>query len=616
SACVDDPALVPGENDAGTRRCLSDDDCPDRFACNVAVGICFARDECGPDIPCPLDNQICETGPQGDRVCVFERCTADSACGDLSCDGGQVPRCVAGGCVCGTPCQGGCPAGEGCCVVSDTCEPLPAPCQNVTCGPGEVLAITSEGAWSAGTCSVQGQVCTCEPLPPLSEGDIGLYSAIAHDRQSPVISAYNRDYGDLMFGRVADDGRINWAFIDGVPTSTTGITGDVRGPRGGNSTPGPDVGLYTDIAIDSANRAHIVFHDRDRGALKYAVASSAGWQIHTVDGAGPGTTGLYASLDLDPEDRPVVAYLSAREGPDNGGRRSVLKLARARIATPQRIEDWTRIDVDAYGLSTAACRDRCNRYEVCRASDQVCVPTDTPAACVGCSSNEACVGGVCIEIEPPPVVRSLPRARGLWPSVAVNSRGDVLVAYRDGIDKNLRLVRVTGPDLTGSIERRVVEGFGGPLTTDDTGFFASLFVTPGDEIHLAYMNATRRSLRYVLLGDDLAPILTEEVDRGLSTAEEPDGQLIGADAALVVLGPPTSAVGIAYQDATRGDLRYATRQGESSWQIRILAGNEASYAGSFGFYADQTIEPSRRRAVVSTYRFFLEQTNGVVVFEP
>jgi len=217
------------------------------------------------------------------------------------------------------------------------------------------------------------------------------------------------------------------------------------------------------------------------------------------------------------------------------------------------------------------------------------------------------------------VVRTSPRARGLWPSLAITRSGDALVAYRDAVDQNLRLVRISGPDITtGTIQRRVLEGAGGLLPTDDTGFFASLFVTPGDEIHLAYMNATRRALRYVLLDDDLQVVLTEEVDRGVVTPDDPDGLLIGADASLVVLGPPTSAVSIAYQDATQGDLRYATRRGADSWQIRVLAGNEAPYAGSFGFYADQTIDPSRRRAIVSTYRFFLGggPDNGIAVFDP
>ncbi|MEO1512900.1 MAG: hypothetical protein AAFU70_12580 [Planctomycetota bacterium] len=380
---------------------------------------------------------------------------------------------------------------------------------------------------------------------------------------------------------------------------------------------GPDVGLYTDIAVDDANRAHIVYYDRDRGALKYAVASSRGWLIHTIDGEGPGATGLFASLALDAEGRPVVAYLSAREGPDDGPRRSVLRLARASTPDPRQATDWVRIDLDAYGLSASACGERCNRDEVCRAADQVCVPVDD--TCGRCPRDEACVSGACVAVEPAPVVRSSPRARGLWPSLAITRSGDALVAYRDAVDQNLRLVRISGPDITtGTIQRRVLEGAGGLLPTDDTGFFASLFVTPGDEIHLAYMNATRRALRYVLLDDDLQVVLTEEVDRGVVTPDDPDGLLIGADASLVVLGPPTSAVSIAYQDATQGDLRYATRRGANSWQIRVLAGNEAPYAGSFGFYADQTIDPSRRRAIVSTYRFFLGggPDNGIAVFDP
>jgi hypothetical protein len=127
------------------------------------------------------------------------------------------------------------------------CQPLPAQCLSLTCPLGQFLSVTSSGSWDSGNCMLTGAVCDCKPYPPLPLGDIGLYSAIDQGAMGPaMVSAYNLDYGDLMVGVVQADQSISWTFVDGVPTSTTTIVGAIDGPRGGQSAPGPDVGIYTD----------------------------------------------------------------------------------------------------------------------------------------------------------------------------------------------------------------------------------------------------------------------------------------------------------------------------------------------------------------------------------
>ena len=529
SACSDDPlsSLNNSNPDGGTRRCQRDEDCPDRFGCNVSVGICFPFDECGPDDPCPEDNQVCEAGDDGFRVCVFERCDDATDCAGISCASGEVPTCVAGGCVCGPPCGGACPSGQGCCVVTQTCEVVPPACAQVTCAPGTFLSVTSEGAWSQGQCERTGDVCGCEPLPPLPEGDIGQFSSLAHTAFTPVISAYNRTYGDLMVGIEGTDGRIAWTFVDGVPTTTTSVTGGLNGPRGGNSDPGANVGQHTDVAVDPSDRVHVSYYDVDRTALKYAVLPGGNWQNHTVDGDGMGTTGLYSSIAIAATNRPAIAYLGAREGRDNGARRSLLKLAIATTDTPATRADWTVRTIDSFDISGLGCDDRCNDDEVCRASDQRCIVPDPIRACGSCNAQQACIERACTSIIPAPVVRTPPRARGLWPSLAFASDGSALVAYRDEVDRRLVLARIEGPDIaTGAITRQVLEGAGGPLPTDDTGHFPSLFVASGGEVHVAYMNQSRQALRYTRLTPTLTIAQQEDVDNGLS-APGPDGLLLG-----------------------------------------------------------------------------------------
>lgn len=608
--------------DGGMGRCLGDQDCPDRTACNVAIGICFPLDECDQNRICPEENQLCEDrNGDGFFECVFQRCTDDDECTALMCTGGLVPVCVSGGCICGEPCNGGCPQGQGCCVPTDVCHDLPEECMGLTCPPGQFVSVTSSGAWDRGQCVFSGEVCMCERLPPLPIGDIGLYSALTHDGRGGAISAYNLDYGDLMFGIVAQDGTIAWEFVDGVPTSTDSITGDIDGPRGGNSAPGPDVGIYTDIVADAAGRPHIAYQDRDRGALAYARRSTAGWQIHTIEGTGIGDTGLYASMVLDGLGRPAIVYLSAREVGPGGGRRSVLRLAHATTSTPSSPGDWRLRDLETVDLTTFDCEDRCNVDEVCLASNETCVVPDPPASCnPACGSGQRCISRTCQGIADLPAFRDLPAASGLWPSAQLAQDGGLLVAYYDRIAGNLKVLRIVGPDLiAGNLTIRVIDGTGAPNgSVDDAGLFPSLFVTAGGEIHLTYMNASRQSVWYRNLDDQLASLIAEEIELGIGMGGGPDGVLIGADSALVV--DANGLVRVAYQDATRGDLRYARRTGPMAWTLFTLAGDENPYRGSFGFYVEQALAPDRSSPIVSSYRYFLSAPggpdNGVEVFSP
>lgn len=618
--CEDDGLMSVPTPDAGTVfRCEEDTDCPDGEVCTA--GACVSLDQCGPDMPCPDPAQICELGPRGFNICVFTRCEDDSECADLECDADLVPACIAGGCICDTPCMGGCPFGQGCCIPTDTCQDLPPECMGLTCPPGEFVSVTSSGAWNTMACEFQGETCQCERLPPLPEGDIGLYSALAHDGRSFVMSAYNLTYGDLMFGLVNAAGEVAWEFVDGVPTTTTAddITGDVQGPRRGLGTPGPDVGIYTDVAIAPDGTPHIVYQDRDNGALKHARLSPSGWQTHTIEGEGVGDTGRYASLAIDDQGRPVVAYLSLKEeGPR--ARQSVLRLAVARVPAPAGPNDWGLRDLEVRSLAGTPCAERCNVDEVCVRNGDVCVVPDPDSACSPrCGSGEACVAGACARTRSLPAFMDLPRAPGLWPSLALVPGGGALIAFHDRLQTNLRIGRIQGADLLqGTWMAQTLEGRGAPNGGDDeTGLFPTLFVQGADEIHLAYVNATRQTLRYRLLSANLVSVLVEDVEVGLGAGSGPDGELVGADAALVV--DANGQVRIAYQNATLGDLRYARRTGADQWSTVTLAGDEMPYAGSFGFYCDQALDASGRASRISTYRYFLSASggadNGVSVFD-
>lgn len=490
---------------------------------------------------------------------------------------------------------------------------------DLSCPAGQFVSVTSTGAWDADQCMFLGENCRCVRLPPLPLGDIGLYSALARDGQDLVMSAYNIDYGDLMFGIGQSDGSILWSFLDGVSTTTVSITGDVDGPRAGNSAAGPDVGLDTDIAVGPGGQIHIAYRDRDRGALKYAVLSTRqaigtsgtrGWQLHTIEDGRSGETGLYSSLSLDALGRPRIAYLSVREDDGAGGRRSVLRLAFSSTTAPTSASDWSFRDIDTLSLNGRSCEHRCDANEVCLAQNQNCAVPDPAGCSAACTSTQRCISGACLTIDPLPPFRDLPLARGLWPSLQSLPDGGIMIAYHDRVLHGLRIAQIPGNDLRGGpLSIDIIDGSTGPgVLGDDTGLFPSLFVTPTGGIHVAYMNASAQSLRYKNLDAALAPLISEEVEGGLSVGGGPDGILIGADSALVV--DQGGEVRIAYQDATRLDLRYARRGASATWTSVTLAGDETPYRGSFGFYTDQVLDRSGTNPAVSSYRYFLSAPSG------
>jgi hypothetical protein len=592
-------------------RCIDDSECAPRERC-TSTGICVPLDICDENRPCPDPEQICaDNDGDGYNDCFFERCQEAADCiGKITCDSDALIRCVDGRCLCGDPCQGGCPDGSGCCLPNDMCMMLPPQCGDLVCPRGQFISVTSTGAWDTGKCEVLGETCECVRYPPLALGDIGLHSAMAENAQNTYLSAYNLDYGDLMFGILSRDGmNIDWEFVDGVPSSTSAVTGDVDGPRGGLSEPGHDLGLYTDIEIDALGQPHIAYHDRSYGRLKYAIGTTTGWKIHTIDDAG--TAGMYAHLTFTDDGRPRIAYLTLREE-RNGARYSALKLAVSNSLAPQDASSWTIRVVDEISLNPYGCEVRCNQGEVCRASDHTCfVPSPASLCAGGCpNSNEACFEGACVATDPIDPVTALPKASGLWPSMDLKSDGTAMIAYYNSIQGTLKLAEAAGPNPgVGAITNTVLDG----TMTDDVGRFPSLFVSNTQETHISYMNQSAQSLMYKKLDSMGTSLLTETVQRGDQQSTVPGGDFVGADTALVV--DSMGMARIAYQNGTTGTLRYARRFSDGSWNLITLRGGEDPYEGSFGFYVDQVLTQGANAPLVSSYRYWLSKplSNGLVV---
>jgi len=481
-------------------------------------------------------------------------------------------------------------------VVTDA-GPMPVTCENgqmrcpstnlcvappscPTCMPG--FAPSGTPTFTESTCMYDTSACMCMRLPPLDPGAVGSHLRAAAAADGTMwLSAYSPGslndgtrFGDLVVGRVATEtGMVTWQHADGVPASGD-ITGDPDGWRGGNSSPGDDVGRFNSLALTASGEPRVAYWDTTRDRLRYAALAGGQWQAHVVDDGGP--NGRYASLALLPNGTPLIAYRASTTGPM--GVQTVVRLARANSPTPARAADWTITDV---ATLPSQCRaSDCATGQVCRQSDGRCVATGT--GCMNCGTGEACVEGRCAEVYPSNWVE------GLGPGAAfinllVDSMGRLTVVWYHRDRGNLMMAR---GDAMGRFAAPVIlDGERMGRDTGDRGIYASAALGTGDTVHVAYVDGWEERLLHLTVRGAMAMGEPEVIDdgTGVGMMSFDDGRHIIGDSASITVAPD-GAVRVAYQDATQGTLRLASRTG-TMWTQRVLDSNDhtgywASIAGN------------------------------------
>ncbi|HSD86969.1 MAG TPA: MYXO-CTERM sorting domain-containing protein, partial [Kofleriaceae bacterium] len=400
-------------------------------------------------------------------------------------------------------------------------------------------------------------MCVCsDDIPP---GRIGPYSDVGVGNGQIWVSAYAQSHGDLVVanatgGRIPDE---SWEWVDGVPDGPV-IVPDSK-IRNGIEDAGPDVGMYTSIAVASDGTPMVTYFDRDTASLKFAAKVGGVWQTHIVEqgtskidpGAGGTLVGMYTSLTLRSDDgRPGVAYLAHVQ--DTTGLHAEVRYASAQTQFPTSSADWQFWKVDSAP-----------------------VPDN------------------------PDEVYPLPGGLGLFVDSARNPQNQApVVAYYDRTNGDLKVAKFN--PASGQFSTPVVlDGTNGV----DAGWSPSVQVDANGVVNVAYVGATADDLKFTT---DASNATKEVVDDGyrivgttVDGLPKPEFHFVGDDAGLVLPGGGAGPM-VVYQDATTQELLLAQRKADGTgWARQSIAGATDPWPGAYGFFASAAL--SSTDIVMSTW---------------
>jgi hypothetical protein len=478
-------------------------------------------------------------------------------------------------------------AGCGCqshaqCSVDDDCAKM-------QCGDGKIP-------------SCAANMCSCVLDQPL--GDIGRFSSMAVIDSTSYVSAYNNTYGDLMIGHIEPPGIVaNWDFVDGVPDVAPELPGSHV--RGGVQDPGDDVGRYTSIGSTKSGDPIIAYYDKTHGSLKFASFGVIRWHTHEIDkgsltmGMGPGDDlGRWASMTVDSDGKPAIAYSAWVQKGMSGMPESQLRWAQANTATPTSSSDWTITVLDSRPTTATSSTDGGVVMDMAMAAGDGGVDggMSTPAT---------------------PVDELLPPGIALMSAAARNQMDLPAVVYYDYDRGNLRYVAFD-PNMGKWTVPAILDGEDSTgKDLGDFGRYPTLIFDMNGTGHIAY-ESTSGAISQLCYMNTMAK-MRELVDDGFSDSDEmtqdgipsPVWHSVG-DSASVQLKANGQPV-IAYQDSTVLELRLATRQMDATWQKQYIAGHAMPFKGSYGFYAN--LKMSGSDGVLSTYAINQQPENPLYYVE-
>lgn len=235
-----------------------------------------------------------------------------------------------------------------------------------------------------------------------------------------------------------------------------------------------DVGMYSSLALDENNRAHIAYYDYSGSALKYATNASGSWQFATIDYAD--IVGEFASIALDSKGNVHIAYYYCGSCCDEYGWCLIGDLRYATNASGS----WQTFTIDTVGnvgLFASIAIDSNDKVHIAY-HDETEVP---PAKSLKYATNKS---GSWQTFTIDSVLYC-----GHGNSIALDSNDNVYISNIDALDDSgLRLSMKTGS----SWQNFLLEIVGSDSTLDSS----AIAIDSNDKIHIAYYNWGSRDLRY------------------------------------------------------------------------------------------------------------------------
>lgn len=405
------------------------------------------------------------------------------------------------------------------------------------------------------------QGCDCNSAPcgdkaclagELSPGELGRYNAVASDGTRTVATTYDAVRGDLVLVELTAS-TPSFHVVDGVPALTP--TYEPSSYRGGVEDSGADVGKWTSVAI-AKGKVVIAYQDVETKALKIAIEQGKHeFAISTVEEQVGVELGQFASLAVDGDGRPAIAYLATNVPGAAGALTTELRFARAARANPGA-GDWT---ISRIATAPASCVNACADGQACvvaldNPNAQVCV---TPTADCGttCATDQTCVAGACRATFADTPVQDLPTGTGLFVNLVRFDDGRYAAVYYDRVRTAL-VMAVESAVGSNAFAEVVLDDAG------DRGMWASAAVAQGT-VHVAYQDALSDTVYYQSTSG--APGTPELVDDGVRAGDRTHP--VGASSTVTVVnGSPV----VAYQDAMTSDVVLARKAG-NAWQHETLA---------------------------------------------
>lgn len=492
--------------------------------------------------------------------------------------------------------------------------------QGCSCGSnGNPTAPEEAGVDGGMNC---GPGCAQPCGSPNALGLIGAYTSYAVASDGTVwIAGYNDAdvtngllYGDLVAGKY-DTGKqqVDWVDVDGLPPEPADGDCPPNPPdswRHGLTDPGPDVGLWTSIQLDSNGNPMISYYDATNQALKFASSTDGGktWNAHTVMQQANSDVGRYSKM-LVISGKPVIGFLVNEPGM-MGWAQSRVVLATGNVAMPTQASDWSMQNalVDPQSPCDAQV---CTSGTVCvqsttqcQAPVMGCTPSDCGASEAGIGATpESCVmidgGPSCQDTVTSSYVWTYPDTTGDYIAMANGPQGIGIVVY-DRTRGNLVGVVSQSGNWTSAILDGQIGANNDPTRVDtgDVGIGASLAIDTNGDWHISYVNGWTEALEYMHVpGGSLSkPLAPEVVDDGLHTDGQDGGTLysdgqhiVGDDSSITV--DASGNIRVVYQDATAGTLHEAVgapaADNTHTWTVKAIS-QPNYFAGFFPHYVSQS----------------------------